>query len=327
MSRIASAANRKIICAIRQEAGWIDKIQRALMTRNFRDAENFITAASLEFPDDSELSYLKKRLDEAFEKSDEAQSLFEEGQRLAAAGDRVSAIRKLHAARELDESDPAIRAALVTVLGDHARSLIEQDWRAALLFVEEAHSIDPGDPGIINVSQLLEEAKRREQIERLSADVRNLTAKGQPDRALAKVEQCLREYPDDVVLLQLLNKLRNAEPFSSPAGGGSENISSASAANPQAKSAGAGAAWTSGMQTLPPTWQGASDAGPSGLNRVLPRQPAPAQPNLTEPSASGDAARAESQRTKAGIAWRWGGRGSGTSPGKEECKDKRDFRA
>jgi serine/threonine protein kinase len=305
-------------------AGWVDKIQRALMTRNFKDADNFIGAASLEFPEDSELSYLRRRLDEALQKRDEARSLFDEGQRLAAEGDRVSAIRRLHAARELDESDPAIRAALVTVLGEHARSLIAKDWRAALLFVEEAHSIDPGGADVISVSQLVEEAKRREQMDRLFADVRNLTAKGQPAGAIAKVEQCLREYPEDVALLQLLNKLRSAEPLSSPAAAGSENASSRSAVNPPATGAGVGPGWTSSVQTLPPTWQGASDSVPPGSSRVLPGQPpaAPGTPIQPSPSGSTDQQRVSTQKPEAGGVGAgvtagprpdaWDGRASGT---------------
>jgi serine/threonine-protein kinase len=189
--------------------GWLEKIQRALMSGNLKDAESFLGAATLEFPDDPDLINLKKRLDELAGRRNRAKTLLEEGQKLAASGDGLTAIQNLHAARELDEHNPAIVIALMAVLIEHARALVAHDWRAALPFIDEANSIDPADPGIASVSELVEQAKRREQMDRLFGDVANLRARGQTTRAIERLEQGLREFPNDANLLQLLNELRS----------------------------------------------------------------------------------------------------------------------
>jgi serine/threonine protein kinase len=275
-------------------AGWVDKIQRALMTRSFKDADSFIKAAGLEFPDDSELSYLKQRLDEALQKRSQAQTLLEEGQRLAASGDRLAAIQRLHAGRELDETDPAIRAALIAVLGDHARTLIAKEWRAALLFVEEALSLDPADPGTASVSQLIEDAKRREQMDRLFADVRALIANGQQDRAIAKVEQCLREFPEDVTLLQLLNRLKGEFPPMERSAGAAGSVSSVS--GPAAPERMSEATTTDPVLEAVPTRAQAVNAPTFNASRVLGAPRAENEPRSFERKSSIEADQQPSSR-------------------------------
>lgn len=190
------------------KASWIDKIDRALFSGDYARAGDLLETALLETPEDGELIRLKEQIQEASQRQMQANSLLDEGQRLASAGDRAAAVQKLRAARELRESDPVIRGALKSVLVEHARFLTEQDWRSALPFIEEALEIDAADPEAASVARLVEDVRQREQIDRYLMEARELQTSRKLQDALEKVELALREYPNEIRLLQLRNTLR-----------------------------------------------------------------------------------------------------------------------
>ncbi len=190
------------------KASWIDKIDRALFSGDYARAGDLLETALLETPEDGELIHLKDQIQEASQRQMQAKSLFDEGQRLASAGDRPAAVQNLRAARELRDSDPAVRGALKSVLVEHARFLTEQDWRAALPFIEEALEIDPADPEAASVARLVDDVRQREQIDRYLMEARELQTSRKLKDALEKVELALREYPNEIRLLQLRNTLR-----------------------------------------------------------------------------------------------------------------------
>jgi tetratricopeptide (TPR) repeat protein len=190
------------------KASWIDKIDRALFSGDYARADDLLETALLETPEDGELIRLKEQIQEASQRQMQAKSLLDEGQRLASAGDRPAAVQKLRAARELRDSDPAVRDALKSVLVEHARFLTEQDWRSALPFIEEALEIDPADPEAASVARLVEDVRQREQIDRYLMEARELQTSRKLQEALENVEQALREYPNEIRLSQLRNTLR-----------------------------------------------------------------------------------------------------------------------
>lgn len=192
------------------KAGWVDKIERALSIGDYARAEDLLESALLEAPDDDELVRLREQIREGSHRLMQAKSLLDDGQKLASIGDRPAAIQRLRAARELHDSDQGIRAALRSVLVEHARSLTERDWRAALPFIEEALEIDAADPEAASVARLVEDVRQREQIDRYLIEARELQNDRKLKEALARVEQGLREYPNEIRLSQLRNRLRAA---------------------------------------------------------------------------------------------------------------------
>ena len=190
------------------KASWVDKIDRALFSGDYARADDLLATALLEAPEDGELIHLKEQVQEASQRQMQAKSLLDEGQKLASAGDRPAAVQKLRAARELRDSDPEVRGALKSVLVEYARFLTEQDWRAALPFIEEALEIDPADPEAASVARLVEDVRQREQIDRYLMEARELQTSRKLKDALEKVELALREYPNEIRLSQLRNTLR-----------------------------------------------------------------------------------------------------------------------
>lgn len=155
---------------------WVEKIERALSSASYDEGLQTLTAALAEFPDDHRLLELKGDLDATVRKRDGAQVLLQDGKELAAKGNRVAAIQCLREARELNPDGTDIRRTLATTLLDHARALVEQDWRAASRFRDEAVQLDPNHESAASVSKLIEEASRRELAPRFGAGNRALAA-------------------------------------------------------------------------------------------------------------------------------------------------------
>jgi eukaryotic-like serine/threonine-protein kinase len=197
------------------KAGWVSQIDRALFTGDYSRAEDLLGSALIEAPHDGELLRLKEQVEESTRKSIKARALLEEGQRFVVAGDRLGAIQKFRLARELDGGNAPVREALRAECVEHARALAERDWRAALPFLEEALEIDRADPGAASVSRLVDDIRQREQIERCIVEARGLQTQRRVKEALAKVDQALREYPNEVRLSQLRNTLLDSEGASS----------------------------------------------------------------------------------------------------------------
>lgn len=193
------------------KAGWVNQIDRALFAGDYTRAEDLLGNALLEAPEDGELLRLQEQIKKSTQKSIEARSLQEEGQRLEAAGDRLAAIQKLRLARELEGGHALIRDALKDMCVEHAKALSGRDWRAALPFIEEALEIDSADLGAASVSRLVDDMRQREQIERCIVEARGLQTERKLKEALAKVDQALREYPNEIRLSQLRNTLLDSE--------------------------------------------------------------------------------------------------------------------
>ncbi len=190
------------------KASWVDKIDRALFNGDLARAEDLLETALLEAPEDGELIRLKEQVQEASRRQRQARLLLDEGEKLTSAGDHPAAIQKLRAARELGDSDPAICGVLKSVLVEYARALTEQDWRAALPFIEEALEIDAADPEAASVARLVEDVRQREQIDRYLMEIRGLQTSRKLKEALERVEQALNDYPNEIRLSQLRNTLR-----------------------------------------------------------------------------------------------------------------------
>jgi serine/threonine protein kinase len=192
------------------KAAWVERIDRALASGRYSNAKEFTETAMGEFPGDGELVRLKQQAEQALQKSERVEALFSEAQEFIRSRNYAAAIDKLRQARQVDEKNPDTLPALGSALIEQARSLASTDWRAALPFVAEALEINPSDPGAKNASLLIEDARRREMVDRYLMAGRELQTAADLKGALDKVEQGLREYPNEIRLSQLCSTLRMA---------------------------------------------------------------------------------------------------------------------
>lgn len=192
------------------KAVWVEKVDRALVSGRYANAKEFTETALHEFPEDGELVRLREQADQGIQRGARAEALLEEAQELSRSRNFSGAIEKLREARQADEKNPDIPTALGAALVEEARNLAIKDWRAALPFVEEALQLNPTDPGAKNASLFLEDARRREIVEQYLMEARELQAGGKLQEALGKVEQGLRDYPNEIRLSKLCSTLRMA---------------------------------------------------------------------------------------------------------------------
>lgn len=188
----------------------IENVHRALMSGDYRRAEDLVRGALSEAPGNKELLQLQEQVQEKERKSREAFLLAQEGNKLADSGDYLAAIEKLRAARALNSQDESIASLLCTALVNYARRLAERDWPTAVPFVEEALELNPTDPAVTTVGRLLDGMRQREQIERYLANAKQAQASQEWTKALKIVDQALQEYPGELRLSQLQNVLRSA---------------------------------------------------------------------------------------------------------------------
>ncbi len=192
------------------KARWLEKVDRHLGVGEYLKAREVVKEALLEFPGDKELQGLDSLAEQAMKRSGEANALLEQGQALIAGKKYEQGLAALRKAERLDERNPAIRAALVAALLQHARELMTQDWRPAEPLVKEALELDSGDPVARSLSSLIDDYKRQETVGKFVLEARNLQAAGNVAGALKKVEEGLSLYPNEIRLSQLHNTLRNA---------------------------------------------------------------------------------------------------------------------
>jgi serine/threonine protein kinase len=261
------------------KAGWVNQIDRALFTGDYGRAEGLLKNAFREAPEDGELIRLQQQIQESAQRGARARMLLEEGQSLVDAGDRPAAIQKLRAARELDSNNAMIRNTLRATLVQHAQALTEHDWRAAVPFIEEGLQIDRTDPDAASVARLVDDLRQREQIDFYILEARGLQTERRFKEGLTKIGQALREYPNEIRLLQLRNILQDAE------GAASSNQGSRYAEQPNEPIVNISARWPmpdTGQRDLGATnvFTPASHSGMATPRNLQPVEQSSAQPHL-----------------------------------------------
>ncbi len=181
----------------------LDQIDRALQTGDHARAGSLIASAEAEFPNDEEIAQVKRSSNRAAENAVEAKKLLAQGQSLCAQqlfDEGAAAVRR---ALELDPRNPAIRAALLDLLVERARALIDTDLPAAEPLIQQALEIDPAHALAKSLRTRLLDHKRDQAVIRCFMQARQFRASGELDKAVAEVEQCLATYPLDPRLAQL----------------------------------------------------------------------------------------------------------------------------
>jgi tetratricopeptide (TPR) repeat protein len=181
----------------------VAQIDRHLHSGNFATALNLLKRAQEEFPNDAELAELEKLATQGMERTAEAQRLLEQAREHRDQRRFTEGVEVLRKARELDEANPAILAALVDTLVKHANTLLDKDWRAAEAVVLQALELDPSHALGKSLRMLALDRKRDEFVDQSASQARQLKAAGDLEGALRQVVQGLASYPNQSRLMQL----------------------------------------------------------------------------------------------------------------------------
>lgn len=185
------------------KARWLDQIDRTLEAGDHTRAGSLIASAEAEFPNDEEIAQVKRSLNQASENALEAKKLLAQGQSLCAQQLFDEGMATVRRALELDPRNPTIRAALLDLLVERARVLIDTDLPAAEPLIQQALEIDPAHALAKSLRTRLLDHKRDQAVIRCFMQARQYRASGELNKALAETEQCLAAYPFDPRLAQL----------------------------------------------------------------------------------------------------------------------------
>jgi serine/threonine-protein kinase len=188
---------------------WVEQIDRQIALGDYARARELVRTALAEFPDDSEFTGLERLAAAALERAAAAEEWFQRGQKLCFDRQFGEGLEALRRAASLDNRNAVIRAALLNALVEQARSVLGQDWRAAEPLIEQALNIDGGHPLAKSLQGLVLDYKRQEILNECVSQAREMQANGDLSGALARVEEVLKAYPNEVRLAQLRTTLRN----------------------------------------------------------------------------------------------------------------------
>ena len=199
---------------IRTEAKthWTEQIDRQIESRNFKQAASLLKDAQREFPADAELDELAKLINQGEERKASTQALIDQGRAFCVHGRFEEASRLFRQAYNADETDVSVRSQLVDTLVQHARTVVEHNWKYAGELVQSALELDPANPQARSLSTLVADRKRDEVIDQCVSRARQSQASGDIAGALAILEEILVVYPTAARLLQLKTTLNRANP-------------------------------------------------------------------------------------------------------------------
>jgi serine/threonine protein kinase len=185
----------------------VAQVDRQLHQNNFAAALELLQKSQDEFPDDAELAELGKQARQGLERTAEALTLLEEGQELCRKRRFEEGVAILRKARQLDESNSAVRAALVDTLTEQARLALETSWRDAEELLSQALELDPAHAKAKSLRTLAQDKKREEFVNQCVSQARQLQGSGDLEGALKQVEQGLAAYPYEPRFAQLRTTL------------------------------------------------------------------------------------------------------------------------
>jgi len=185
------------------KARWVEQVDRQLEAGDYERAVELLRNADTEFPGDPEMAALGELARQSQARSAEAEQIFKQGQDLSAQRRFDEAIPLLRRASEMDPHNRVIRAFLLETLLEHARAVVDTDWRAAETLSQQALDLDPDHALAKSVRAMALEGKRQEEVGQCVAEARRMQAAGNVQGALAQIEQGLAAYPRETRLTQL----------------------------------------------------------------------------------------------------------------------------
>jgi serine/threonine-protein kinase len=184
----------------------VDKIDRALETSAYDDAERLSQDGLLEFPQNPELIALLRLARQGLERTREASRLFEEAKTHKSLGSWDRALDLLRQAFDLDRRNIVIQNTLVNLLVQQAHALLDSDWTAAEPLAAEAGRLDPEHPSVKKINSLIAQAKKKDHVEHCVSRARELQEQD-VKQAIGVLKDALTVYPNDHRLQQTLASL------------------------------------------------------------------------------------------------------------------------
>ncbi len=131
-------------------------VQQAIEAGNFDEARKRLAEARQQAPDETEWGTLAAAIEQRAAEVQQSSILVDEGRRLLEAGEPNNAVPKLEEALRGDPGNTQCRRYLVEALLAHAKSLFENDWRAAAPLVQRAFEIEPKHPLALSLGRAIE---------------------------------------------------------------------------------------------------------------------------------------------------------------------------
>ncbi len=194
---------------IEAKARWVEQIDACLTSTAYSRALELLQQADAEFPNDAELTELKKAAEAGLHRATEVQRLTTEGHNLCAQNQFAEGIPLLRQACEVDKKNPVARNVLCNALVEWAQSLVDKDWQAAEDLIQQALDLNPGHPLARNLRTVVLDRKRDHFVEQCLTRARTLRAAADFAGALAQVREVLATYPNEKRLLQMDEALKN----------------------------------------------------------------------------------------------------------------------
>jgi serine/threonine-protein kinase len=185
-----------------EKARLVEVIVGLMDAREFSRALEQVHLALNEFPGDTELLGLEKLSSEGRERLKEAARLLTFGQAQAATNNWNESAVHLRKALGLDPRNIAIKEALINVLTEHARGVLETDWSEAQQLQQEAAALDGNHRAVRMLTTEISEARRQTCVGQCLTEARSLVGEGKHDAAYARIRKGREEYPKDARLEQ-----------------------------------------------------------------------------------------------------------------------------
>jgi serine/threonine-protein kinase len=186
---------------------WIEQADRHMAAGNYSRALESLQKARVEFPGDPELTELEKTATQSAERAAQAEQSLTSGLELCQQGKFEEGIETLRNARQLDDRNPGIRAALRDALLGQAQALLETDWQAAAAAAGQALELDPTHAIARSVRARALDRKRESEVGQRASQARRLQAEGNLHAAEAELDAGLRAYPSDARLSTMRDSL------------------------------------------------------------------------------------------------------------------------
>ena len=210
MDRVTKRRSQQIV--EEAKARWTKQIDHQLEAHDYAQAANLLREAQAEFPGDEELEELAKLVHLGEERKAGTQALVDQGRAMVVHGRLEDAATLFRRAYDNDPTDLVVRGQLVDALVQHARTLLDSNWKRSDSLIQSALELDPTHPQARSVSMLVADRKRDEAIDHCVNRARQMQATNDVAGALKSVEQQLLLYPTSARLLQLKSSLQSAKP-------------------------------------------------------------------------------------------------------------------
>ena len=193
-----------------KKARLVERIDRALDSSDYADAERLSQDGLREFPQNPELLALLRLARQGLERTREATSLFEQAKQQRKAGESDQAIVLLRQALDLDKRNIVIQNTLVNLLVERAHALLDTNWAAAEPLAAEAAQLDPDHPSVGKIISLIAQAKKQDYVELCVGKARDLQSQD-VKQAIDVLRNGLERYPNELRLQQTLTSLQRED--------------------------------------------------------------------------------------------------------------------